>query len=72
MRNEKKDTTTSKVVLSAFIIFGAAILVNAVLGPDEDWGATYDDLGRTVTAFLIMGVGGLLLWLLWRKRKDRI
>lgn len=69
MEKEKKDITTSKLVLSAIIVLGAAFLVNAVLGPEENWGATYEDFGRTVTSFLVMGVGGLFLWLMWRKRK---
>lgn len=70
MEKGKKDITTSKLLFSAIIILGAAFLVNAVLGPEEDWGATYEDFGRTVTSFIVMGIGGLLLWLMWRKRKD--
>jgi hypothetical protein len=65
-----KITNNQKIAISAIIVIVAAFLVNGVLGPEENWGATYEDFGRTVTSFLIMGIGGLLLWLLWRKRKD--
>jgi len=66
-----ENNTGRKVFVSVIIVILAAFLINGILGPEENWGATYEDLGRTVTSFIVMGIGGILLWFLWRKKKSQ-
>lgn len=66
----ENNNSTTKIIFTIIIVIGAAILVNNILGPEENWGITYDDLGRTVTSFIVMGLAGLLLWLMWKKKKQ--
>ena len=65
----KKDNNSSKVIATIILILVAGFLINRILGPEENWGATYDDLGRTVTSFIVLGIVGLILWLMWKKKK---
>lgn len=61
-----------KAILTAIILIVVAFLANKILGEEENWGATYEDLGRTVTAFIVVGFAGLIIWLLWRNKRSDI
>ena len=67
MENKNRQ---GKTILTAIIVIVVAFLINAILGEEENWGATYEDLGRTVTAFIVVGFAGLIIWLLWRNKKS--
>ena len=59
-----------KTVLTTVIVIVVAFLANKILGNEANWGATYEDLGRTVTAFIVVGLAGSIIWLLWRKKNS--
>ena len=64
----KKDNNSLKVITTIILILVAGFLINRILGPEENWGTSYDDLGRTVTGLIVIGVGGFILWLMWKKK----
>ena len=59
----------AKTIVTILIVLVGGFLIANILGDEESWGTSYDSLGRTVTAMIVAGITGVIIWFLWRKPK---